>query len=316
MTTRNSVLCLLLVFLLMGCATQASVEGPAMAPMPAPAVEMEAAEEMDFAADEGSAGIAFDEARVTSQTASVQNAVQDRVIIRTGDMSIVVVDTEEAMSTIAAMVGDNGGWVVSSSVFQYADDAMTGNMSVRIPAEGFDSFLEAVGRLSVEVTRISTSGQDVTEEYVDLSARLDNLETTADRVRNFMDEAKTVEEALEVSRELSSLEGEIEALKGRLQYLDQSAAFSLITIDLTPDILAQPLEVGGWQPQGAARSALETLVATLQTLVDAAIWLVIYVLPILLIIGIPAWLIIRTIRRRRAARASEIADLPQEETEN
>ena len=159
--------------------------------------------------------------------------------------------------------------------------------------------------MAVEVTRISTSGQDVTEEYVDVSARLDNLEATADRVRSFLDETKSVEEALEVNRELSYLEGEIEAMKGRLQYLEQSAAFSMVTIDLTPDVLSQPLEVGGWQPQGVARSAVETLIDTFQTLINIGIWLVIYVLPLLLIVAIPLWLVIRFFRRRRAARRPE-----------
>lgn len=255
------------------------------------------------AAEESAESLAFRSDVSAGETVTLaQDATQERVIIRTANMSIVVADTEEAMASIAQMVDDNGGWVVSSNVFQYDEEAMTGNMVVRVPAEGFESFLEAVRRLSTEVTRISTSGEDVTEEYVDLSARLANLEATAQRVRAFLDEAKTVEEALEVNRELSRLEGEIEALKGRLQYLQQSAAFSMISIDFTPDALAQPLEVGGWQPQGVARNALETLVATLQTLVDVAIWLVIYVLPIALLIALPTWLLIRFVRRRRAER--------------
>ncbi|MFL7870159.1 MAG: DUF4349 domain-containing protein, partial [Anaerolineales bacterium] len=125
------------------------------------------------------------------------------------------------------------------------------------------------------------------------------------RVRNFLDETKTVEEALQVNSELSRLEGEIEVIKGRMKYLEQSSAYSMISIDLTPDVLSQPLEVGGWQPQGAARSALETLVATLQTLIDVAIWFVIYILPLVLIIAVPVWLIVRYFRRRRAAQKVE-----------
>jgi hypothetical protein len=209
------------------------------------------------------------------------------------------------------MAEDNEGWVVSSNVFQYDETAKTGNMTVRIPAAGFQSFIDAVQLMSVEVTRISTSGQDVTEEYVDLSARLENLEVTADRVRAFLDETKNVEEALAVNQELSRLEGEIEVLKGRIKYLEQSSAFSTVSIDLTPDILSQPLEVGGWQPQGVAKSALESLIAALQTLVDITIWLLIFVLPVVLIIAIPIWILvvlIRRWRRRRKAKRTEPQD--------
>ena len=311
MTKQRTIAALLLLTLLLaGCgrgAAEMAMDEADFASMAAP----EMVEEEAFMMEE-SAGIGFrDDEMLNESVIAAQDAAQERIIIRSAEMGIVVVDTEAAMNSIAGMVTENGGWVVSSNVYQYAEDSMTGNMSVRIPSDGFDSFLEAVGRLSVEVTRISTSGQDVTEEYVDLSARLENLEATADRVRNFLDEAKSVEEALEVNRELSRLEGEIEAMKGRLQYLEQSAAFSMIVIDLTPDILSQPLEVGGWQPQGVARSALETLIATLQTLIDVAIWLVIYILPLVLIIAIPAWLLIRFFRRRRAERQVEAEEPPE-----
>ncbi len=288
---------------LLGCAnapTEMAMDEAAFAPRAAPEIMEEAPVEAE-AAD----GAFQDDVNFGTSLAVAQESGQERLIIRTGDMSIIVTDTESAMNTIAQMTEENGGWVVSSNVFQYSEEAMTGNMSVRIPSKGFDSFLEAVRQMSVEVTRITTSGQDVTEEYVDLSARLENLEATADRVRSFLDEAKTVEEALEVSRELSRLEGEIESMKGRLQYLQQSASFSSVNIDLTPDVLAQPLEVGGWQPQGVVRKSLESLIAALQTLVDAAIWFVIFVLPLALIIAVPVWLIIRFFRRRRANRVVE-----------
>lgn len=309
MSSKHIVIALTaLALLLAGCggyAPEPAMDSAGFMPAAAPAMEMA---EMEYAVEESAADIGYrDDASFNETTIVTQDGAQERIIIRTADMAIIVVDTEEAMNTIAQMVADNGGWVVNSNVFQYDENAKTGNMSVRIPSDGFSSFLEAISGMAVEVTRLSTSGQDVTEEYVDLSARLDNLEATADRVRNFLDEAKTVEEALEVNRELSRLEGEIEVIKGRLQYLEQSSAFSMISIDLTPDVLSQPLEVGGWQPEGVAKSALETLIATLQTLADVAIWFVIYVLPLLLIVGIPLWLVIRYFRRRRAARKEESA---------
>lgn len=161
--------------------------------------------------------------------------------------------------------------------------------------------------MAVEVTNLSTSGQDVTEEFVDLSARLENLEATAVRVRSFLDDAATVEEALAVNQELSRLEGEIESFKGRIQYLSQSAAFSTISVNITPDELSQPIEVGGWRPSGIVRDALEALVDALQGLATFAIWLIIYFLPIVLIIGIPLWLVVRFIRRRGWFRRNRAA---------
>lgn len=318
MTWKKSVIILFLLSVLMtACGQNAAQEMAVSEAAYEPALDM--AMEME----ESAPGLAY-RADVNSDDdfELTQADAQQRLIIRTGDMSIVVSDTEQAMSGIAQMAEDNGGWVVSSNVFQYDETAKTGNMNVRIPADGFQSFIDAVQLMSVEVTRISTSGQDVTEDYVDLSARLENLEATADRVRAFLDETKNVEEALAVNQELSRLEGEIEVLKGRIKYLEQSAAFSTVSIDLTPDILSQPIEVGGWQPQGVAKSALESLIAALQTLIDIAIWLLIFLLPILLIIAIPIWLLIVLVRRWRRRRKSkhsvaqeESQELGQEETQ-
>lgn len=281
----------ILVLLMVGCGASAAEMSAVSENAVAPAAD---------AFDSG--GVAFEEAAVEALPAEPGSnqlpASQPRLIIRTADMSIIVTDTEEALDRLVKMATDNGGWVVNSSVYQYSDTAKTGNITLRVPAEGFDSALEAISAMSVEVTNLSTSGQDVTEEFVDLSARLENLEATAVRVRNFLDDATTVEEALAVNQELSRLEGEIESFKGRIQFLSQSAAFSTISVNITPDELSQPIEVGGWRPNGIVRDALEALVDALQGLATFAIWLVIYFLPIALIIGLPLWLVVRFVRRR------------------
>lgn len=319
MNRKKSAL-LLFVFALLfaACGRSAPQEYAASEAAMAPEPASDMAFEMEEAAVE-EAMVMRSEVQAGNEFALAQEGVQERLIIRTADMSIVVTDTEEAMATIADMANNGGGWVVSSGVFQYDENAKTGNMTVRIPAQGFQAFIDAIQGMSVEVTRISTSGQDVTEEYVDLSARLANLEATADRVRNFLDEAKDVEDALAVNQELSRLEGEIEVLKGRINYLERSAAYSTVSIDLTPDILSQPIEVGGWQPQGVAKTALESLISALQTLVDIAIWFVIFLLPILIIIAIPIlillWLIRRWRRRRKARKEAQVEPVAQEPEE-
>lgn len=230
----------------------------------------------------------------------------ERLIIRTGQLAIVVVNTEETMAAITRLVNGSEGWIVSSNVYQYtyqSDEAAAGDMTVRIPAGQFEAIMNQIKALALEVSQESSSGQDVTEEYVDLTARLANLEATAERVRTFLDESQNVEEALAVNVELSRLEGEIESYKGRIQYLSQSAAFSTITIAITPDVLSQPIQVGGWQPQGVARDAIESLIGAFQWLASLLIWLVLYLLPLLVVVGLPIWLLVRWVRRRRSGRA-------------
>ncbi|MCP5095992.1 MAG: DUF4349 domain-containing protein [Chloroflexi bacterium] len=262
----------------------------------------EAEEEMAFDSDDAgfAANMDTSSAIPASEPAQQEDVTfpQERLIIRNAELSLVVANTDEAIFKITEMVESDGGWVVNSNVYQYDEDAKTGSITVRIPSSGFTSALEAMKGLAVRVTNESTSGQDVTDEYVDLSLQLENLEATADRVRSFLDDAQDVEDALAVNMELSRLEGDIERIKGRVQFLSQSASFSTITVNLTPDVLSQPIEVAGWQPQGIAREAIEALINGLQATASFFIWVGIYVLPLGLLYGVPTFFIVRFIWRR------------------
>lgn len=227
---------------------------------------------------------------------------QERLIIRNADLTVVVDDTVESMAAIEQLVKGVEGWIVASNIWEY-EGVKRGNISVRVPFDQLDSFLSDVRALVNEVTNESISGQDVTEEYVDLQAQLTNLEATADRVRSFLDEARTVEEALDVNRELGRLEGEIERITGRMKYLESSARQSLVSIDVIPDELARPVTVGGWRPEGTARDAIQLLVNTLQWLADVLIFLALFLVPVALVLGAPIFVLIRLRRRRRKKQA-------------
>lgn len=305
MNRKFLVLFLLLAVSLAACGASSAEYAP----------EAPAASGGDFAYSQETAAmedVAFGGSTVdtsaANQTSNVPAAQpQERLIIRTGNLSIVVTDTEPAMAQIAEMVEANGGWVVSSSLYQYSETAKIGDITVRVPSDGYNSAMEAIKGMALEVENESSSGQDVTDEYVDLSSRLANLEATADRVRTFLDESKNVEEALAVNQELSRLEGDIEVIKGRMQYLSQSASFSTISVHLTPDEASQPIEVAGWRPSGVAKDAVEALISALQGIANFLIWFVIFILPVLLIIGVPIWLVIRFFRRRRQRRKAVAA---------
>ena len=290
LTKQKSILFLLILFLLVGCGGAAQEVA---------SDQVGAAEAPMEAADDGRNFFASDEA--------AQIDVQEQLIIRTGELSIIVEDTEESMDAITALAEGQGGWVVSSNVFRRSEDTFSGTITVRVPVDRFGETLSAIQELALEVERAAQESQDVTEEYVDLSARLENLEATAARVRGFLEEADDVEDALAVNQELSRLESEIEALKGRLQYLEQSAAFSTITVNLTPDALSQPIEVGDWRPAGVAREAIETLINGLQVLATVLIWGVIVFLPLALIILLPLIALALLIRRRRQRRGQAVA---------
>ena len=264
---------------------------------PAPAQE-------DYLAEAPEAGFA-DESALPTNT-PVQ---QDRVVIYTGNLSLVVQDTQEAVTAITDLAAEQGGYVSGANIY-LDDDVMRGSITIRILAENYRDTMEKLREFAVRVESVNTNTQDVTEEFIDLEARKVNLEHTEEALQKLLDERQNVgrtQDILEVYRELTNIRGQIEQIEGRLRYLSNQSALSTITVELIPDILYQPVSVGGWEPRGVAKSALQSLVAALQGLISLLIWAVIFILPLLVIIFIPIGIIVLVIRsvvrRRRAAKS-------------
>jgi hypothetical protein len=229
-------------------------------------------------------------------------AATERLIIRNASLDIVVRDTEDAVDQVDALAEELGGFVIESNLNEY-QQGMRAYLRLRVPAESLDTALERIRDLAMEVRRENVSGQDVTEEYVDLQSRMRHLEATEERLLTFMAEAEDTEAALEVYDRLQTIQADIEQVKGRMQYLEESAAMATITLDITPSELAQPIQVGGWHPRGTLRNAFESLVRVFQFLVDAVIVIVVLVAPILAVIALPLvglfFLIRASVRRRK-----------------
>jgi PKD repeat protein len=153
------------------------------------------------------------------------------MIVRTGSMSLIVEDVAKAIEQIVALASSYNGYVVSSNSWR-ENERLVGNISIRVAVEHFDATIAALRGMAVKVNSESTSGKDVTEEYVDLSAKLRNLEAAETQLLKLMEETGKVTDILEVQRELVKTRGEIEQTKGRMQYLEQSSSLSLVEVNL------------------------------------------------------------------------------------
>jgi hypothetical protein len=235
----------------------------------------------------------------------------DRLLVQTAQLSLVVKDPVAKAAAIRQMAEGMGGYLVSSSVYKstYGNGVTADNASitVRVPSERLQDALSQIKSGAVEVRNENVNGQDVTAQYVDLQSRLRNLQAAEAQLMKIMDSATKTEDVLAVYNQLVSVRGEIETIRGQMKYFEESAAFAAITAELIPDAAAQPIAIGGWHPQGTVKAAVEALVHALQWLVDAAIWLLICVLPVALLVGLPVFLIVRAARRRRGKSAPKDA---------
>jgi len=153
----------------------------------------------------------------------------ERMIVRTGNMQLVVEDVRTSIDRITELTESLEGYVVSSRSWKEGE-RLIGAIAIRVPAEDFNYTMSVLRGLAVEVLSESTSSKDVTEEYVDLSAKLSNLEATEEQLLRLMEKAEKVEDILAVQRELFKTRGEIEQTKGRMQYLERTSETSLIEV--------------------------------------------------------------------------------------
>ncbi len=295
---RRTGALLLGLSLLSACAAAAPVSQPAAPSQGLVAPSGGAVNQSSSGSSSGSEakGAASDTATNQQDTA--------RMIVRNATLTLIVKDTLATLGDISKLASSLNGYVASSSTHKY-EEGVQGSVTLRVPADKLDTALDSLHKMATEVRDEQVTGEDVTAQYIDLNAQLTNLQAAELQLREIMSQTERTEDVLSVYNQLSQKQGEIEQVKGRIQYLSQSAAMATVAVTLTPDQLAQPVQIAGWHPEGVLKSAVEALIGGLQTLATIAIWLIVVVLPIGLIIASPFILLIVLLRRRNRRRPQQ-----------
>lgn len=303
---------LTLVFVLLTIVVLVACGAPATPTMNevAPAADMARPQAPSASSDaEGATG-----AEVTTE----QPAPDARKMIYTGNISIVVKDPAAAMQQVEDLASSLGGYTAQSQLYQYNAELMSGNVTIRVPADQYEAALASLRTLGQRVLNENSTASDVTAEYTDLEAQLRNLQAAERELAAMLTEVRQKPEAkpgdiLEVYNALSQKRGEIEQVQGRLNYLQNQVGFSTISVDLTPDQINAPVLDEGWRPLVTVRNAFRSLLTILQGLLDLIITLVIVVLPVLLLLALPVALVLylvrRLSRRRKPARIENKSSL-------
>lgn len=225
--------------------------------------------------------------QATGQTGNAVNII-DRKVISTATLTLEVKSADMASNDIVKIVEASQGFISGSST-DTSGGNKNGQMVIKVPQKNFYSTIVQIEALGTEKSK-EISGQDVTEEFIDVGARLDNLKKQESRFQEILKNASTVKDVLDVERELERVRGEIESLTGRMNYLNQSVEMSTITVNVMEPA---PIAGEGWGITDALREAAAGFIGS----INGLIVFIGYILPIVIFIAIIV-LLARWVKRK------------------
>ena len=314
----------IVMLVLAACGAAAATEAPAGVEAPVSGLEEFSADQSSQKVGEGAAvpqlsdelalplptlAPAYEVINQTGENVVVQNT--NRKIIKNADVRLLVKDTNVAVSRTTQVISDLGGYIISSRIWYqdyYGNNLMYASITLGIPVDEFEHALNRLRDLSIRVLDENASGEDVTDQYVDLQSQLVNLEATRARIQEFLKDAKTIDEALRINQELANIEAQIEQIKGRMNFISDRSAFSTITANfepefpiLTPTPTSTPRPTATpipWKPGETFGQAKNTVTVVYQGIANFLIWLVVVILPIVLPPVLILWALWKMLNRK------------------
>ena len=238
-----------------------------------------------------------------SQPQGPNAAPIERKIIRNATLTLEVEQPDKALQRIASIATSRDGYVVTSdsrkeTVAQGERTYEVITVELRVPSAQFDATLADIRAAGGSVTAQKITGKDVTEEYIDLEARLRTQKALEAQLMEIMKRAQEVEDAISVQRELTNVRTEIERIEGRRRFLENQSSLSTISVTLQPPA---PLigTTGFFRSVGAAFGEGVDIAAAITLFF---IRLLLALIPVAIFIGLPAYFLLRYLVRRVRSR--------------
>ncbi|MBS8263280.1 DUF4349 domain-containing protein [Mesobacillus boroniphilus] len=299
---------LLFVLILAGCSGGMSQDESKMSADGDSNTSMEnvSHDEVGFSED-NSAGEESKEEGQASQ--EIDESASQRMVIYNAEMDIRVESFEKARNALENKAKEYKGYIVQSNSNRYDGEQQSGTMTFRIPQEHFHAFLNDAEGLSVQVNNRHVSGQDVTEEYVDLESRLKSKKAVEARLLDFMKQAQKTEDLLKISSDLADVQEQIEQIAGRKKFLENQTALSTVTISLQENEVPVPKidndSLNTWQ------KIKKQFADNINILLAAGSGIIVFLignLPILLLVGAIVAAIIYFVRKKAGPRQNNNID--------
>ena len=233
---------------------------------------------------------------LTRSAAGTESAVAGDKIIYTARLTLETKDYDAARAALEQALADAGGWMENSSESSYDDSSRSLSMTLRVPAENYESFLTAAGQAASLVNR-SESADDVTAQYTDVAGRIANLEGQRDCLRELQASAGTLSDLLDIEAQLSDVQYQLESWQSQLDWYDDQVASCTVTVSLREVETYTPTGETFLERLGAAfAEGWQNFVAGLASIavVLAGLWPV-----VVIVAAVAAAVVIVRIRRRR-----------------
>lgn len=226
---------------------------------------------------------------------------QQRMLIQRAHLQGEVAAYDPWFAGLQESVRQQNGFIVNSATRQTYEDARSGDITIRVPQAGFETLR---GKLKASFNKIESeqiSGDDVTEEFFDLSARLDNQRKAEQRLQEILRAAKNVQEILEVERELTRVRENIERMEGRKRYLQDQVSLSTIEVSWHEPY---PM-MSGYEGRGFWGTIARGFEQGLRGFADVLSGLITFLIagfPVYAFIIAAGWGLVRLYRRARGAK--------------
>lgn len=308
-------LALFSAFVFVGCATEMATSNSEANPVPmsAPPMQTQPADETRDMKDEGSAQESTDAKQDSKPSdpisinkdntaASEPSKLIERKIIRNAELQLESTVPNEVLQKITAITENKKGFVVQSRKSNSPTRNRGGEtvtMSIRIPAEEFNQTITEIRKTADRVIDESVSGKDVTEEFIDIEARLKTKKALEERFLEIMQQSKSVQDALNVQRELANVRGEIERIEGRKKFLQDQASLSTININIrTPTAISGSSSGFFYELKEAVSDGFDAALGFILILIRVLIALI----PFLILVVLPLFLVLRYFWRQYKKR--------------
>ncbi|MGB2870760.1 DUF4349 domain-containing protein [Psychrobacillus psychrotolerans] len=241
-----------------------------------------------------------DAEREQESVAEETAAPSTRMIIHQARISTSVKDLKKAQHNMEQRVKDYGGYIVESNVYLESDETSSGKMIVRIPEKHFETFLSEAEVEASKVLEKNVTGQDVTEQYVDLSSRVKSKRAVEERLLAFMKDAEKTEDLLKISSDLAKVQEEIEVLVGKIKYFENQTSFSTIELTMFENRVIIPeienKDLNTWEK---TKKQLITSTNALLSIGSGIIVFIVGNLPVLILVTIIAVAVFWIIKKRK-----------------